>query len=55
LLKSRGIDDRSKIKFEDEQGSVEELNWDNLSNEEKLNILNSSLSDPETDLDDEEA
>lgn len=55
LLKSRGIDDRSKIKFEDEQGSVEELNWDNLSNEEKLNILNSSMSDPETDLDDEEA
>lgn len=55
LLKSRGIDDKSKIKFEDEKGSVEELNWDNLSNEEKLNILNSSLSDPDTDLDDEEA
>lgn len=55
LLKSRGIDDMSKIKFEDESGSVEELNWNNLSNEEKLNILNSSLSDPDKDLDDEEA
>lgn len=55
LLKSRGIDDKSKIKFEDEQGSVEELNWDNLSNDEKLNILNSSLQDPDTDLDDSEA
>lgn len=55
LLKSRGIDDMSRIKFEDEQGSVEELDWNNLSTEEKLNILNSSISDPETDLDDDEA
>lgn len=55
LLKSRGIDDLSKIKFEDEQGSMEELNWNDLSTEEKLNVLNSSMSDPETDLDDEEA
>lgn len=55
LLKSRGIEDKSKIKFEDEQGSVEELNWDDLSNEERLNILQSSLQDPDTDLDDDEA
>ena len=54
LLKSRGINDRSKIKFEDEQGSVEELDWDNLSNEERLNILESSVVDPDIDLDDEE-
>lgn len=54
LLKSRGIDDMSKIKFEDENGSMEELDWNNLDNEEKLNILNSSLNDPDTDLDDNE-
>ena len=54
LLKSRGIEDKSKIKFEDEQGTIEELNWDNLSNDEKLNVLNSSNQDPETDLDDNE-
>lgn len=55
LLKSRGIEDKSKIKFENDEGSLEELNWDNLSNDEKLNILDSSMSDPDTDLDDEEA
>ena len=32
LLKSRGIEDRSKIKFEMEEGSIEELDWDSLSN-----------------------
>ena len=42
LLKSRGIEDRSKIKFEMEEGSIEELDWDSLSNEDKLNIINSS-------------
>lgn len=55
LLKSRGIDDKSKIKFEDEEGSVVEYDWDNLSNEEKLNIVYSSNQDPDTDLDDAEA
>lgn len=55
LLKSRGIDDKSKIKFVDEEDQVQELNWDDLSNDERLNIINSSLSDPDTDLDDEEA
>ena len=52
LLKSKGIEDMSKIKFEDEEGTVEEKNWDSLSNEEKLNIL--SYSDSDTDLDDNE-
>ena len=55
LLKSRGIYDKSKIKFEDEEGSVVEYNWDNLSNDEKLNIVYSSEQDPDTDLDDAEA
>jgi hypothetical protein len=32
----------SKIKFEDEEGTVEEKDWNSLSNEEKLNILSHS-------------
>lgn len=55
LLKSRGIYDKSKIKFEDGEGSVAEYNWDDLSNDEKLNIVYSSQQDPDTDLDDAEA
>ena len=43
FLKTRGIDDASKIKFEDEQGNIEERSWDSLSKEEKLNILNTPL------------
>lgn len=54
LLKSRGIEDRSKIKFEMGEGSIEEVDWDNLSNEDRLNIINSSTEDPETDLDESE-
>ncbi len=54
LLKDRGIEDKSKIKFENEDGQIEEVDWDSLSNEDKLNILNSSTKNPETDLDDSE-
>lgn len=54
LLKSRGIEDRSKIKFESEEGTVEEVDWDSLSNEDKLNILNSSTGNLETALDESE-
>lgn len=54
LLKSRGIEDKSKIKFENEEGSVEEVDWNSLSNADRLNILNSSSDDPENDLDDSE-
>ena len=54
LLKSRGIDDKSKIKFENEEGNVEEVDWDSLSNEDKLNILQSSENTSENDLDDSE-
>ena len=39
LLKSRGIEDKSKIKFEGEEGDIEEVNWDSLSNDDKLNII----------------
>jgi len=43
FLKSRGISDIQKIKFEDENGSIEERSWNDLSKEEKLNILNTPL------------
>lgn len=43
FLKTRGIDDKSKIKFEDDNGNIEEKDWDSLSKEEKLNILNTPL------------
>ena len=54
LLKSRGIEDKSKIKFETEEGDVQEVDWDSLSNEDKLNILSSSESTPENGLDESE-
>ena len=47
FLKTRGIDDASKIKFEDEQGNIEERSWDSLSKEEKLNILNTPVEQQE--------
>lgn len=43
FLKTRGIDDISRIKFEDEKGNIEEKNWNSLSKEEKLNILSTPL------------
>lgn len=54
LLRTRGIEDKSKIKFENEEGETEEVNWDSLDNESKLNILNSSVGDTNNDLDDAE-
>lgn len=52
LLKSRGISDASKIKFENEDGSIDEVDWNSLSRSEQINILNSNESD--NDLDDSE-
>lgn len=54
LLKSRGIEDKTKIKFEDEGGEIKEVAWDTLSVEDQLNILNSSFNAPEDNLDDSE-
>lgn len=53
LLKQQGITDKNKIKFENEEGSIEEVAWDSLNNEDKFNILNSSKDDSD-DLDDAE-
>ena len=38
-LKTIGINDSNKIKFEDEQGNIQEKSWNNLTEDEKLNIL----------------
>ena len=57
FLKTRGIDDISKIKFEDDNGNIEEKSWDSLTNEEKINILNTPLDtrqDNSNNLTDEE-
>lgn len=54
LLRSRGIEDKSRIKFETEDGNIEEADWDQLSNEDKLNIINSSNESIEDGLDDSE-
>ena len=57
FLRTRGIDDISKIKFEDESGNIEEKDWNSLTKEEKFNILNTPLEIPDNnqvDLSDEE-
>lgn len=47
FLKSRGIDDPTRIRFEDENGNIEERDWNTLSKEEQFNILNTPLSSSE--------
>lgn len=52
VLRLKGINDPSKIKFEDESGAIVERAWDNLTREEQLNILiNSEESNNELDND----
>ena len=57
FLKSKGIDDPSRIKFEGSNG-IEERDWNSLSKEEKINILNTPITqskqDDQTVLSDEE-
>lgn len=45
LLASNGIKDSSKIKFEEEDGTVVERAWKDLSREEQLSILSPETSD----------
>ena len=46
LLKRQGINDPSKIKFEDEDGHIKDTDWNTLSLEEKLNILSNKETTP---------
>mgnify|MGYP001773867356 CR=1 FL=1 len=51
MLKDRGIDDKSKIQFE-EDGVIKNLNWDDLSDSDKLNIIRTSSPVQHSDSDD---
>lgn len=53
-LKTKGITDLSKIKFQGEDDVIEELDWNSLSEDEKFNILNTGTDNSELDLDDTE-
>ena len=50
FLRSKGIDDPSRIKFEDENNNIIERNWNDLSREEQINILNTPLTQPEDNV-----
>jgi hypothetical protein len=50
FLRSKGIDDPSRIKFEDENNNIVERNWNDLSREEQINILNTPLTQPEDNI-----
>lgn len=55
LLARQGISDRTKIKFEDEDGTIQELDWDSLTREEQANILSTQPTvNDDNDLDDAE-
>ena len=54
FLKFSGIKDPEHIKFEDEDGIIKEQSWNDLSFEEKMNILTTSYQQPERDLDEDE-
>ena len=54
FLKTKGIEDISRIKFEDESGNIEEKSWNTLSKQEKFNILNTPLEEHKDNLTDEE-
>ena len=47
FLKTRGIDNLQKINFEDDNGNLIERSWNDLSREEKINILNMPLETQE--------
>lgn len=51
FLKEKGIEDPSKLQWEDENGEITDVDFNSLSDEDKLNVLN-SLS--EIDLSDHE-
>jgi hypothetical protein len=54
LLKSKGIEDLDKIKFENDEGEIVEISFDELTSQEKLEILKSSDADINYGLNDVE-
>ena len=43
LLKKQGIEDPTQINFENEDGSIEKLDWKDLTPEEQINILSTKI------------
>jgi hypothetical protein len=54
LLLSKGILDPSKIKYENENGEIEERNWNDLDDDNKFNILSHNDLDEDYGLSDDE-
>ena len=56
LLKKQGIQDLHKINFEGDDGKINQIDWKDLSNEERLNILSNQEPQQESDndIDDDE-
>ena len=52
VLKSKGIDDPSKIKIANDDGEIEEVHWNDLSREEQFAILKDDPRETERDEDD---
>ena len=52
VLKSKGIDDPSKIKIANDDGEIEEVDWNDLSREEQFAILKDGPRETERDEDD---
>ena len=50
LLRAKGIVDPKAIKFTDDEGNITEHDFNSLSREEQLEILNSSDSDNDDEL-----
>lgn len=51
LLKDRGIEDKSQIQFE-EDGVIKNVNWDDLTDQDKLNIIRTSSPVQKSNSDD---
>ena len=49
ILRSKGISDPTKIKFEGENGEIEELNFNDLSREEQIAILSQNEQEEQQD------
>lgn len=54
LLQKKGIQDPDHIKFQDENGQIQDRKWEDLTGEEQLNILDTPITKAEDDLDDDE-
>lgn len=54
LLREKNIGDPTKIKFEDEEGNIQERDWNSLTREEQLNILKTPSESEDNSLDEEE-